>query len=176
LGYYKCAYNYTQNKIACVQLSNSHQDVWKTFYDLLSTLADKVAGSNFLKPDRDMLVEYLYSIRFGLSCGNKINAGNWLSLIRNQVNYSHSMGAWFPYSGNSNLHNSLFRLLEKWTDTPSKIQEQVVFGKELLLFVETCVSIVSLARALILDLNSVSEKSFLEFGAMKFLKISSKHK
>lgn len=93
-GYYRCEYDFQNTKIECKQLSNTHQDVWKTFYELLDKLVNKIPASQFLKNDRDNTISYLMNLREGLSCRSTNIQGNWLSKIRNDINYTHSMGAW----------------------------------------------------------------------------------
>ncbi|MED5520249.1 hypothetical protein [Alteromonas macleodii] len=167
-GYYKCQYDPTSSKVCCKQLSNTHQDVWKSFYELIDDLATKVASSDFRKIDRDSAIEYLFKLREGLSFRKALNNGNWLSKVRNEVNYTHSMGAWFPYSNSSNEHQKMFRLIKCWKQAPSQeIINSNLAQCDQLLFVSTCVSIVSLCYGLLADLNTINDNSFLKYGAMR---------
>ena len=87
-GYYSCNYNFSNSTIQCDQLNNTHQDVWKTLHVLLDNLSTKVSTSDFLKKDRDNVIEFLFQLRLGLSNKNNLNNGAWLSKIRNDVNLS----------------------------------------------------------------------------------------
>ena len=123
-GYYSCNYNFSNSTIQCDQLNNTHQDVWKTLHVLLDNLSTKVSTSDFLKKDRDNVIEFLFLFlflflfRLGLSNKNNLNNGAWLSKIRNDVNYSHSMGAWYPYVNSSGDHLKMFRILNGWRNPP----------------------------------------------------------
>ncbi|WP_273979568.1 hypothetical protein [Vibrio parahaemolyticus] len=167
-GDYKCQYDVQKSIIHCKQLSNTHQDVWNSFYELLDELATKVASSDFLKKDRDSVIEYLFTLRDGLSFRRSLNNGNWLSKVRNEVNYTHSMGAWFPYADSSNEHVKMFRFTQQWKKEPSEdlIKSNLTESGHLL-FVSTCVSIVSLCHALLSELHSINNKVFLKFGAIR---------
>ncbi|NQZ40426.1 hypothetical protein [Moritella sp.] len=169
-GYYRCQYDFTSSTIIFKQLNNTHQDVWKTFYELLDTLATKVSSSDFRKKDRDITVDFLFKLREGLSCRNTVNSGNWLSQIRNEVNYTHSMGAWYPYVNSSDEHNKMFRLTSNWKQTPTAdiINDNV--GKcDQLLFVSTCVTVVSLCHSMISDLHNINSNIFLKHGAIRLV-------
>lgn len=167
-GYYKCQYDTQASKVYCKQLGNTHQDVWKSFYELIDELATKVASADFLKKDRDYVIEYLFKFREGLSFRRTLNNGSWLSKIRNEVNYTHSMGAWFPYSSSSNEHEKMFRLTQLWKQPPSgEIITSHLTKSDQLLFVSTCVSIVSLCHALLSDLHNINGNIFLKYGAIR---------
>mgnify|MGYP001454459478 CR=1 FL=1 len=167
-GYYKCKYDVHTSKVYCKQLSNTHQDVWKSFYELIDELATKVSSSDFRKKDRDYVIEYLFQLREGLSFRKTLNSGNWLSKVRNEVNYTHSMGAWFPYSNAPDEHEKMFRLTQMWKQPPSEeIIKSHLTQCDQLLFVSTCVSIVSLCHALLSDLHSINKNVFLKYGAIR---------
>lgn len=167
-GYYKCQYDVQSARVYCKQLSNTHQDVWKSFYDLIDDLATKVASSDFRKKDRDYAIDYLFKLRDGLSFRKTLNGGNWLSKVRNEVNYTHSMGAWFPYSNSPDEHDRMFRLTQSWKNIPSEeIINSHITECDQLLFVSTCVSIVSLCHALLLDLHKINGNTFLKYGAIR---------
>ncbi|CAK1830682.1 conserved hypothetical protein [Vibrio crassostreae] len=167
-GYYKCQYDVHTSQVYCKQLNNTHQDVWKSFYELIDELATKVSSADFRKKDRDYVIEYLFKLREGLSCRKTLNNGNWLSKVRNEVNYTHSMGAWFPYSSSPDEHEKMFRLTQLWKQAPSEeIIKSHLTQCDQLLFVSTCVSIVSLCHALLFDLHDINKNIFLKHGAIR---------
>ena len=169
-GYYCCQYNHDDATIICKQLNNTHQDVWKTFYDLLDKLATKITTSDFLKKDRDSVIDFIFQLRNGLSCRGTVNGGNWLSKIRNEVNYTHSMGAWFPYSNSADEHEAMFRLISNWKLSLSSNVMVNNFNRcDQLFFVSTCVTIVSLCHELLIDLQSINQEVFLKYGAIRLI-------
>lgn len=170
-GYYRCKYDNKSSKIYCEQLNNTHQDVWKSFYELIDQLAGKVSSSDFREKDRKQVIEYLFLLREGMSFRKKLNDGNWLSKVRNEVNYTHSMGAWFPYINSSDEHEKMFRLTQLWKNPPSdEIIRSNVSECDQILFVSTCVSIVSLCHSLLLDLHKGNTDIFLKNGAIRLSK------
>lgn len=167
-GYYVCTYDVLTSKAHCKHLNNTHQDVWKIFYELLEKLATKVSISDFLKKDRDAVIQYLFKLREGLSHRNTLTSGSWLSKVRNEVNYTHSMGAWYPYQNSVNEHDKMFRITRSWNKVPTQDTiHSELSSCDQLLFVSTCVSIVSLCHALLSDIFKLNKDVYLKNGAMR---------
>lgn len=169
-GYYKCSYNYSESAVYCKQLNNTHQDVWKIFYEFINEIASEVSKSDFRKKDREAVIQYLFKLREGLSCRGVSNAGTWLSKIRNEVNYSHSMGAWYPYKNSLTQHEEMFRLVKFWRSSPTEdLIESNINKSDHLLYVSTCVSIVSLCHSLVADLTEINSEIFLKHVPIRLI-------
>lgn len=169
-GYYRCYYDFQKAVLYCKQLNNTHQDVWKTFYDFIDELTTKVASSDFRKIDRDYVLQYLFKLREGLSFRNTFNNGTWLSKVRNDVNYSHSMGAWYPYERSSYEHEEMFRLTKLWKLPPSeKTIHDNLPRSDHLLYVATCVSVVALCHSILKDLYQLNNNVFLKLGPVRLV-------
>lgn len=167
-GYYACRYDTQNNKITMQQLSNTHQDVWRVFYDLIEELSQKIAQSNFLKEDKENTIDFLYALRYRLSHRNRLASGNWLSQVRNEVNYTHSMGAWFPYTGSTDHYEAMYRRISTWKDD----LDSVIFSddhNDEIMFVETCAAVVAICKGLLSELYKANPKCFLSFGAQRCL-------
>ncbi|HGE6183332.1 TPA: hypothetical protein ACGG8I_001437 [Escherichia coli] len=173
-GYYACKYDKKNNKIQMQQLSNTHQDVWKVFYDLLSDLSQEIAKSDFLKEDRENTIEFLYNLRYRLSHRDRLNSGNWLSQVRNEVNYTHSMGAWFPYTGASYNYDIMYRKITTWRGNLDSIMFSDDHNDEVM-FAETCAAIVAMCKGLLEELYNANPKCFLSYGAKKCLNYCNGH-
>lgn len=170
-GYYRCKYDFINQKIDFKHLDNSHKDVWFTFYKVLDELADVGTSSNFLQDDKKLIIDFLMALRNGMSRNGKVNNGSWLSQVRNQVNYAHAAGAWFPYSKSAKLHADMFRVTEVWRYSANTENLTLHANKdELLLYLSTCSTIVALCRDLITKIKSLNSKSFLDHGAVRLLK------
>ncbi|MEZ9871824.1 hypothetical protein [Vibrio sp. 10N.261.51.C6] len=170
-GYYCCVLDWDSQEISCKKLDNSHADVWFTLYEYLEQIATSVNDDDaFINEEKKEVIEYIYELRYGLSCRNTKSNGNFLSMVRNQVNYQHSMGAWYPYNGRVAEHSSLFGVVDNWKKEFSI--DNLVNAKpenDLLLFAETCSSIVSLCFSLTKDLHLQNSDCFLKHGASSFL-------
>lgn len=170
-GYYHCEYMPSNNLISCNQLGNTHQSFWTKFDQLLDDLSTKVSGSNFLERDKNKVIQFLFSIRERLNYWNNYNSSNWLSKVRNDVNYSHAMGAWYPYTGSKKVSDELFRIISRWNqeEFPSNITNHEKHPNTIV-FADSCLSIIKLLKDLINDLSSHSDKSFLEYGPVRLMK------
>lgn len=73
----------------------AHEQSWRRFFIFLSELSEEVASNN--EPESTTIVAEISDIKT-LLASNGLSGGTWLSLIRNQINYQHQFGVWFPYS------------------------------------------------------------------------------
>ncbi len=75
---------------------SAHEGFWKSFYNFLSGLADEVAANS--EQNASLTIGAISEVQ-AILASNGMNAGTWLSFIRNQINYRHEYGVWFPYTG-----------------------------------------------------------------------------
>ena len=104
--------------------------------------------------------------------GGSAPRGNWLSLVRNQVNYHHKYGVWFPYKERQRYYAGLMASVDAWRKEPDTIFIWPQAGREVQQFVETCVLIVSVCRVMALDMagRCPAGKSFLEFDVVRLIR------
>jgi hypothetical protein len=81
------------NKIA--DSGGAHDQFWKQFYSFLSTVTTKISENN--EPDASAIVREIFEIQRLLSDNSRLPSGTWLSATRNNINYQHRHGVWFPY-------------------------------------------------------------------------------
>ena len=76
---------------------DNHEGLWRLFLDFLNEFKIKVYS---VLPvfEAECVNEKIEELIEGL-CFWGSNGGNWLSRIRNTINYSHKFGVWFPYEG-----------------------------------------------------------------------------
>lgn len=79
------------NEVRFKKLKDSHADTWSSFSNLLTWLIDNIANTTGLgvhKSDAASLISNIKAIihRSGAA------KGNWLSQVRNKINYQHSHG------------------------------------------------------------------------------------
>lgn len=85
----------------------AHDQFWRRFYAYLSEVSSSVALAK--EPDASSVVAEVTEIQ-SLLVSNGLSAGTWLSFVRNQINYQHGHGAWFPYGAPKSLANSVSRV------------------------------------------------------------------
>lgn len=104
------------NEMQFKKLKESHADTWSSFSGLLSWLIDNIANTTGLSIHKSDALTLISNIK---STMHKSGAskGNWLSQIRNKVNYQHSHGVWYPYKSALHNHDIILRNSE-WLKDP----------------------------------------------------------
>ena len=86
----------------------SHEFLWSTFSRFLEQVGNDLLASGGASRDVQEFVLSLDNLRSVLNQQSS-RSGAWLSKIRNQVNYRHQLGVWFPYGPSENAHVGLHR-------------------------------------------------------------------
>ena len=133
---------------------------------------DILKNSRFPKWDQEVAVK-IEELCNNLCTGQSSN-GSWLSFVRNEVNYRHIWGAWYPYRDYKPYYNQLFDDSNLWLSDPMLIELQIPRGKELQRFQRTCHFIIALCRVLVedMEMRCSKGKSFHQFGSKAFLNLT----
>lgn len=105
---------------------------------------------------------------------NKRGDSNWLSSVRNMVNYNHDFGVWFPYSDYNDKHSSIVGLKNLYLFSPLSDQFLIDSSTVLTEFVLCCQLVNSINYAVLCDLvrRHPNNRSFLLNGPIAYLKQS----
>ena len=161
-SYYSCSYNEITQQLAFDNIKSRggvHESFWKVFHDCIQDLGKQMLNSPVILSESQGVFSKLDELCQILSYKGH-NGGNWLSAIRNRVNYRHEFNTWFPHHriGDKNVE-SIYRGCFQWLDDPMEISLVIQPAKPLVLFVRACNFIVALCRVLIQDM---SERDVLE--------------
>jgi len=147
----------------------SHETLWLCYLAAIRDLAKKTERSDILREEKKVALD-----KFGLLAKILTNmshgGGSWLSHMRNQINYRHHFGVWFPHS---HLHDadSYFRLI-KSIFSRDPVDNELSEQEDLDAFIKVCMFIVNLTRATILDMAAVCDgRSFQEDGPLPLLRL-----
>jgi hypothetical protein len=151
----------------------SHEATWKLFLETLSDLRNLLLSpvAVGLATDLQQTALDLDSFRAGL-CEGGFNNGNWLSNIRNRVNYRHEFDAWFPYGRPAQHYNAILNAGDdRWLKPPTPLRNIPLQGRELERAVELSSAIVSLCRCLIEHIGEMNSggNSFVNFGPQSLI-------
>ena len=119
--------------------------------------------------DADAIVSKIDSLKQIL---NRNGDNNWLSFIRNSINYSHSFGVWYPYKYYSVDYDHLLSMSDLWKKDLLSYDFDTSSEKELGIFVTSCQLINALNFDVLMDLcaRHPENKSFLKNGTMSYIK------
>jgi hypothetical protein len=152
------------------QYDDSHKGLWLKFLHFLVNNKN-CAFSHILQSDAQLIEDKIDELILAITNSNNSN-GNWLSTVRNSVNYSQNFGIWYPYKGFSNELIDIINYQNLCKINPLKIDLTRFRGKDLLYFVRTCQLINAINFDLQKDLvkrNSLN-KSFLLHGVFAYQK------
>lgn len=171
----------------------NHKGLWTRFADFLQVLSGLaiVTGhydSNCITPrsanaPRPLsLFEQLPSLEAGIlsevidDLRNGINTSgdfNWLSSIRNSINYNHGYGIWYPYHSYSSKYDRIQSLNSLCLNVPPSSCFDTKGDEALVKFVKICQLINAINLDLLTDLcdRHPSHRSFLKNGFFSYKKL-----
>lgn len=169
-GYYQCIYNINNKQLECKNSRASgggtHEIFWKTFCCEIKKLSKNISTSQ----GRDV-VNKLDEMCHAL-CHEGKHGGNWLSYVRNKVNYRHELGSWFPYQNTTKSSiDNLYCNYHTWLVDPMQINMIIRPGTNIQLFHNTCNFVVGMCRSMIKDMSNRCTKgnSYLADGSIRLL-------
>jgi len=112
------------------QYDNSHEGLWKYFLHFLINSQNSIYGQ-LPQGEAQQVIDKINELVNALTNWNSQN-GNWLSRIRNSVNYSQSHGVWFPYKDYKAEYDRLYSFLNLHKENPLKIDLATFAGKDIL--------------------------------------------
>lgn len=107
----------TGNNLSFSKLKDSHADTWSSFSSLLTWLIDNIPKTTGLGKHKSDAITLLSNIKAAIHKSESAK-GNWLSQIRNKVNYQHTHGVWYPYRGALHDADTILKDTE-WLKSPN---------------------------------------------------------
>ncbi len=127
----------------------SHEILWEVFANQVRTASNHLlsvsSGFNAVALQLSELDDLLRQ--------EGQNAGSWLSFIRNQANYRHEFGLWFPYAHSVVSGKNLAQIVLKWRSDPSRLFPSPKSDR-VTLHVWLCTVIVAICHAVALDMEA----------------------
>lgn len=174
-GPYRFAYESTAKEVIFRRLASAkggaHEAFWTVFYKWVRGLSYDVLRS----PGATTIENQNVSAKLGELCESLTysgsNGGTWLPVVRNEVNYRHQRGTWFPYSSEKAVAIRLFNARRFWRSDPMSISMAEGSEGTLGLFQNTCSFLIALCRSLVLDMASrcPEGRSFCAYGSLALL-------
>ena len=151
----------------------SHEEMWKLFLALVVELERQLILTQGQSQDALLAVQTLTELRKQLCRRGKSN-GSWLSSVRNDLNYRHEHGVWYPYRVTGKAAISLIIRMRRWLPTSADGYEIGKVNDDLGCFVDSCNVMTRLLTAALFDLSSRATKarsSFVDRQPFKLLRL-----
>lgn len=163
-GYYHAKFNWTSLAIDFNRPpgAGTHELLWRCYSDLLAGFVVRIPEVVHIAQQSEQITKVLKQLRAVL-CHNGLNGGNWLSQMRNTINYRHSHGVWFPYSQKKRSSSAMYEGLMSGfladPDPTSLILKSSSRDFDIELMYRTTIFICSMAREITVDLGSRASNS-----------------
>jgi hypothetical protein len=171
-GLFHLVCNARARTISGTALSGSpHEVFWRIFNDRMSRLSCEALNvSTESLANRQLASAKLFELTNNL-CFRSTPRGNWLSSVRNAVNYNQKFSTWYPYSGRQKYYEQMFSKVMEWNEDPLDLSLNTCEDRDLRRFQVTCNFIIGAFRSLIADMagRCTSGRSFHNFGALACL-------
>lgn len=169
-GNFQCTYDPIDREILWRQVNANqggvHERFWGFFKAKIDDLSQKILKSKAATTmDAQQVSAKLCELSSNL-CFDSAAKGNWLSIVRNQINYKHQFGAWYPYAVQAPKGSVDERLVLNWRTDPMSIDLASHGDQYLRRFQETCSFIIGSCRILAIDMaeRCPKGKSFHSYG------------
>lgn len=151
----------------------SHEEMWKLFLDLVSSVEGQLILNQGQSQEALAAVRILTELRQQL-CKQGKNNGAWLSTVRNNLNYRHEYGVWYPYGVTSKFAANVSKRMSRWKPGHANGYEIGKSHDDLECFVDTCNVMARLLTCALDDLAQRALKtkgSFVDRKPFKLLRL-----
>lgn len=158
--------------------NGSHEDTWSVIAEVLKTISEKfLIDANPIAIQKKQSLYYqideLINVIRTYPCNTR---SNWLSRMRNEINYQHKHGVWYPHEKSKNFRDKVYSNLMLWSKPPHlSINKKTHYLDK---YSQACVYFISMSKELMLDLatRNPENNSFLKSNAIRVLKQAEKVK
>jgi hypothetical protein len=153
----------------------SHEQMWKLFLKLVLDQESQLILTQGQSHDALHAVQVLTELRKQL-CRSGNSNGAWLSSVRNDLNYRHGRGVWYPYFITGNTATALITRMHRWMPTAADGYEIGKVSDDLACFIDSCNVMTQLLTAALRDLSRRATKtrsSFVDRQPFRLLRLRS---
>jgi len=170
-GFYDLVFENSSKILTASKVEDSHADTWKAFKNLINSLIENIDRTTAISKNKVETIDYLIKIKSNLSKSNSADRLNWLSKLRNNINYKHQYGVWFPHLNQLYDSKEIIRKVAYWKNNPAdSINVECTHDVEV--FMTTTVSLVALLKELLIQICSRGEsKNVFSDHALKAINL-----
>lgn len=171
-GFYSIKVDRNFNFVEFKKFKDSHKDTWGKFLELIDSLILDLDKGSGLKKQKLEAFDLLTALKKGITRSHSKDKGNWLSVIRNSVNYQHLYGVWFPYERGCITKDQIDRISNDWKYNPANFMD-TLNKNDIEAFFQVSTLIIALFRELLIECAKKNKdiNPIFHNGALKLLKI-----
>ncbi len=152
----------------------SHEEMWKLFLNLIQDLEDEITLTLGGAQQAQNTVQLLSKLRNHLCRQGK--SGAWPSTVRNNINYRHDYGVWYPYNKlKPKTGTKLIARMTRWAPRDPDGFEIGQSSEDLTCFIDACNVMVQLLTAALSDVarrTNREKSSFVDRLPFKLLRLN----
>ena len=168
-SYYLISLSPENQLLSFCQCKESHRDLWKSFSRLISSISVDVLSLRASEVRRQSLSKQFADLADALTERGSYPSGNWLSFMRNEVNYNSYSGAWFPFEKSTPIFSELIKRVRHWRNFKNDFIDPNSVKSDQERFFITCFMIFDLGISIALDFQHIGNKPGLRSKKFKHL-------
>lgn len=141
-----------------VEHSESHKGLWRCYRKLIDDVSQQSLNLRASESRRQEISQIFSDLADSITDRGKLRGGNWLSSIRNDVNYKSMEGAWYPFSKATPPFDELMRKVREWRVCKNKFERPNLIRGGLERFFVTSFVIIDFCISISLDYISLLRK------------------
>lgn len=172
-GVYHCVLDANHVVLNCARArgvsGGAHEAFWGILGAKIASVSQEVLRGPLVRADAQAVFAKLDALKAIL--GRKAGY-SWLSEIRNDLQYKHRFGVWFPAQVNARERQMLSGCVGNWARDPMRIDLLSGRSDTLADFVSCCTFLVGLCHTLLVrvaERSSAGKRSFVLLGPLMFI-------
>lgn len=157
-SYYLISLSPEARSLSFARYSESHKDLWKCFLALLNRISNESLSLRASEVRKQSLSKKFFDLADALISRGRCPSGNWLSLMRNEVNYKSLHGVWFPFEKSTPTFDDLMTSVKDWRDCSSEFGDPNSITNDRERFFITAFMVIDLGLSIAKDYQEISDK------------------
>lgn len=168
-GFHLIEFDDKTQTLSFAKYKDSHKGLWECFHNLLKDISNQLLSARASEQRRQQASLNFDNLAQALRNNDTCASGNWLSVMRNEVNYKSTQGVWYPFSSKTPDFHELISRVKNWRNCENGITEPHLVNNELERFFVSAFDVLELSMAVALDYSQASNEP--NIGSMAFSRL-----
>ncbi len=153
-SYYMISLSSENRTLSFKRCKESHKDLWKCFLTLLKDISNESLSLRASEVRKQAISKKFTDLASTLSDGKGNPSGNWLSQMRNEVNYKSLHGVWFPFDKATPEFVDLMQDVRGWRNGSSEFGDPKLITNNQERFFIAAFMVIDLGLSIAMDYQS----------------------